>query len=50
MWQGQPLLWSVGEKPPRRGATCETRYETFDVIIANGSVVGENASVILAFF
>lgn len=41
MWQGQPLLWSVGEKPPRRGATCETRYETFDVII--GSDVGENA-------
>lgn len=47
MWQGQPLLWSVGEKPPRRGATCETRYETFDVIIANMTV--ENAFVVLFF-
>lgn len=45
MCQGQPLLWPVGEKPPRRGATCEARYETFDVIIANGSVVDGNTLV-----
>lgn len=50
MWQGQPLLWSVGEKPPRGGATCETRYETFDVISANGSVVGGKYISYFSFF